>query len=84
MNKPEQPDALRLANRIELRLQWLLDGQLMHVAEFVTDVRAAMTELAKLADSDGNAGSNAKKPKGKYGKYGFDHITPRISQPNKK
>jgi len=31
-----------------------------------------------------NAGSNAKKPKGKYGKYGFDHMTPRISQPAKK
>jgi hypothetical protein len=31
-----------------------------------------------------NAHRDAKKPKGKYGEYGFNHITPRISQPARK
>ena len=31
-----------------------------------------------------DAHRNAKEPNRKYGNYGFNHITPRISQPNKK
>ncbi len=31
-----------------------------------------------------NAHCNAKESNRKYGKYGFDHMTPLISQPSKK